>query len=318
MHARMQEFLDILQGTNKAASTVNEYRKGLVIYSEWLDRQGMDLIDVSPRDIQRYLAYLKAEKDYAHNTIRLKFAAVSQFYRDVVDNDELDADPTEKVRLAEYAPKVTRKEEVLKTKRVWLPKDELKALVENVPAPTLRNRLVVLMQYYTGLRRQEISDIKIGDLDRENRQVQVRGKRGKINTAHWQPRLDGLLTAWLDGGYRNASPYARQSDRLFLTESSPQISGSRLNDIVKEAAKNAGIQEVLYVDAGGKRQSKVTSHILRHSFAMHYLQNGGSIEGLSKLLAHSSVTTTEIYGEILDERASDEYEQFAPDIEIDF
>jgi site-specific recombinase XerD len=49
---------------------------------------------------------------------------------------------------------------------------------------------------------------------------------------------------------------------------------------------------------------------------MHWLQNGGSIEGLSKNLAHASVTTTEIYGEILDERAREEYEQYAPDIDL--
>jgi len=312
----MQEFLDIRQGTNNAASTVDEYRKGLTIYSEWLDDQELAPLDVSTRDIQRYLGYLKGERGYAHNTVRVKFAAVSQFNQDLVDNNELEDNPTENIRLAEYAPKVTRKEEVTKEKRVWLSKDELESLVENVPTPNVRNRLVVLMQYYTGLRRQEISDIKLSDIDREERQVKVRGKRGKINTAYWKPRLDGLLTAWLDGGNRAASPYARDSEYLFVTESSPQLSGSHLNDIIKEAAENAGIQEVLYVDAAGKRQFKYTSHTLRHSFAMHYVENGGSIEGLSKLFAHSSVTTTEIYSEIREERAKEEYDEYAPDIDF--
>lgn len=243
---------------------------------------------------------------------------MSQFYKDVVDNEELDDDPSDKVRLADYAPKITRKEEVTKEKRVWLRKDELKALVESVPGPTLRNRLVVLMQYFTALRRQELSDIKLNDIDRDKREVKVRGKRGKINTAHWQPRLDGLLTAWLDMDYRDASPYARESEYLFVTESTPQLSGSRINDIVKEAAENAGIQEVLYEDAEGKKQYKVTSHTLRHSFAMHYLDNGGTIDVLSKLLAHSLVTTTDIYGEISDDRAKDGYAQHAPDIELEF
>lgn len=50
---------------------------------------------------------------------------------------------------------------------------------------------------------------------------------------------------------------------------------------------------------------------------MHWLQNGTSIEGLSKQMTHSSVTTTEIYGEILDERAGEEYEKYGPDIEIE-
>lgn len=316
MHERMNEFLVIAHGMNIAESTVNEYRKGLEMYSDWLAREGIDPLEVTVRDIKRYLGYLNGEMSYAPNTVRLKYAAVSKFYEDVVDDREMEEDPTERIDLVDYAKKTTRMEEETKEKRVWLSQEEIKALVENVPAPSLRNRLVVMMQYYTGLRRQELADIKLSDIDREEREVKVRGKRDKINTAHWQPRMDGLLSAWLDQGYRDASPYAKESDYLFLTESSPQISGSRINDIVKIAAENAGTQEVLYEDAAGKSHHKVTSHTLRHSFAMHYLENGGSIEGLSKLFAHSSVTTTEIYGEILDERAKEEYEQFAPQIDL--
>ncbi|WP_232688571.1 tyrosine-type recombinase/integrase [Halobacterium zhouii] len=314
MHDSMKEFLEVLRSTNKSEGTISRYRQGLTVYSEWLDAQNLEPEAVSKRDIQRYLGYLKGEKGYAHNTVRLRFAAISQFYEDLVDTEAVESDPTEKITLADYAPKTTRKEEETKEKHIWLAKDEVQKLVENVPAPTLRNRLVVLFQYYTGLRRAEVCDVTLADLDRENRQVQIRGKNGTVHTAHWQPKLDGLLTAWLDGGYRAASPYARESDYLFLTESSLSLSPSRLNDVVREAAENAGIQEVLYTDASGSKHYKITSHTLRHSFAMHYLQNGGSIEGLSKLLAHSSVTTTEIYGEILEERAKDEYEQFAPQI----
>lgn len=176
---------------------------------------------------------------------------------------------------------------------------------------------MVLMQYYTGLRRQEVVDVQLDDLNREQRQVRVRGKGNKLNIAKWQPRLDGLLTTWIDGGYRDASPYARESPYLFVSDSGPKLSGDQLNKVVVEAAKNAGIQEVLYEDAAGRKRYEYTSHVLRHSFAMHWLENGGSLEGLSKHMAHSSVTTTEIYGEILAQRASEEYQQFAPDIEID-
>lgn len=316
MHPQMVDFLKILEDQDKAQATKNKYRKGLEDYSDWLEEEGLSPEDVTPRDLQRYLSWLKDGKEFAPKTIRAKFVAVRRFYDDLGKSNGSHENPAEKVALADYAPRKTRKEEATKERRVWLPKSEVEQLVRNVPAPKLRNRLVVLFQYYTGLRRQEVSDVKLEDLDRENRKVQVHGKGGKTHTAHWQPKLDGLLSAWIDGGYRKASPYGRESEHLFVTRSSPRLSGDQINQIVKQAAENAGIQEVLFTDSRGWNHYKVTSHILRHSFAMHWLQNGGSIEGLSKNLAHSSVTTTEIYGEILEERASEEYERFAPDIEI--
>lgn len=316
MHDEMTEFLEREQATDKAESTVTQYRKALALYSDWLNAEGLAPGDVGHRDLQRYLGYLKSDKGYAPKTIRLKFSAVRQFYADLITANGDHDNPAEPITVTDYAPKRTRKERYTKERRGWVPKDEVTQLVENVPAPTLRNRLVVLFQYFTGLRRQEVSAVELTDLDRDQRQVQVRGKGGKVHTAHWQPMLDGLLTGWLDGGYRKASPYARESPYLFVTESSPRLTGRRINEIVKQAAENAGLQEVLCTDAAGKRQHRITSHILRHSFAMHWLQNGGSIEALSKHLAHSSVTTTEIYGEILDERAQEEYQEFAPQIDI--
>jgi integrase/recombinase XerD len=317
MHDSMEEFLELLAGTNKSEGTVDGYRRGLDQYSSWLEDERLEPDEATPRDIKLYLSYLKSERDYAPFTIRHRYSAVSEYYKDYSDTLSEFENPVEDVRLADYAPPTTRREEETKEERVWMTKDEVTQLVENVPAPKLRNRLVILFQYFTGLRVQEVSDVKLSDLDLENRQVQVRGKNNEVHTAHWQPKLDGLLTAWIDGGYRAGSPYATESDYLFLSDAAPYLRGQQINKIVVKAAKNAGIQEVLYQDARGANQHKITSHALRHSFAMHWLENGGSIEGLSKHMAHSSVTTTEIYGEILDERAKEEYEKYAPDIELE-
>lgn len=100
----MEEFLEIAQTTTKAESTLYEHEKRLEMFSV-ARYSGSSSLEIGVRDIQRYLGYLKGEKGFAHNTIRLKFAAVSQFYKDVVDKKELAEDSTEKIRLANYAPK---------------------------------------------------------------------------------------------------------------------------------------------------------------------------------------------------------------------
>lgn len=316
MHPECKTYLERLKAQDKALGTIRRYNGALTAFSDWVDEEGVDLKEISTRDIENYLAWLKNDREYAPKTVRGYYSPVSGFYGDLEAAGEIDEDPTEDIRLADWAKDETRKEQVTKEERIWLTKDQVRQLVENVPAPSLRNRLLILFQYYTGLRRQEVVDVKREDLDKEERMVQVRGKNSKTHIAHWQPKLDGLLTSWLDRGYRDASPYAKESDYLFVSNAGPQLSADRLNKIVIEAAENAGLQEVLYEDRQGRSHYKYTSHVLRHSFAMHWLQNGGSIDALSKHMAHSSVTTTEIYGEILEERAKEEYEQYAPQIDI--
>ena len=315
MRESLEEFLEILEGQNKARGTLQQYNGGLNAFSRWLDEEDAEPEDLTTRDIQRYLSWLNRQ-GYAPKTVRGYFSPVSGFYKDLDAAGEIEDDPTDDVVVADYASEETMKERLTKERRVWLTEDELGQVVDNVPAPAVRNRLVVLFQYFTGLRRQEVSDVKLDDLDREERMVRVRGKGNKLNTAHWKPKLDGLLTAWLDGGYRNASSYARESEYLLLSNTAPKLEPDRINKIVVEAADNAGIQEVLYEDAAGRNRYKYTSHALRHSFGMHWLENGGSLEGLSKYMAHSSVTTTEIYGEILEERSNEEYVEFGPNPDL--
>lgn len=318
MHQSLEEYLEVLRGQDKAEGTIKQYQGGLKAYSEWLEEEGIEPKGASTRDIQRYLSWLKNDREYAPGTIRGYYSSVSVFYSNLDNTGVIEEDPTEGITISNYASTETRKQQETKERRVWLTQDEMNKLVENVPAPKVRNRLLVLFQYFTGLRRQEVADVQLEDIDRERRMVKVQGKGDVLNTAYWQPKLDGLMTAWLDGGHRDSSPYAEESPYLFLSETAPYVSGEYLNTVVIRAAREAGIQEVLYEDRQGRSHNKYTSHALRHSFAMHWLQNGGSIEALSKHMAHSSVTTTEIYGEILDKRAKEEYEKYAPDIDLSF
>jgi integrase/recombinase XerD len=288
------------------------------MFSQWLEDDGLEYIEVGKRDLERYLSCLKNQHEYAPKTIRGYFVPISMFYEDQADAGILEEDPTDRITLTDYAPKKTLKEEVTKEKRVWLNQDDINRLVDNVPGPAIQNRLVVLFMYFTGLRREEVANVKLEDLDRENREVKVRGKGGQNHTAYWQPKLDGLLTTWLDQGYRAASPYAEESPYLFVSESGIRMGGERINKIVRKAAENAGLQDDLYTDASGRTRHKITSHVIRHSFAMNFLENGGTFGDLSKLMAHSNLPTTEIYAEIQDSRAKEAYQEHAPDVDISF
>lgn len=312
--SEMIYFLQNETGKDKTEDTIYKYAHGLEEFSEWLEREDISHLEVDFRDLGRYMGYLMEEREFANSTAETKFAPVNIYYKYLTKAEEVPENPTDKFDAGEYIDwDKTKTQEEMGDERVHLKKDELDKIVQNVPAPQLRNRLIILFTYYTGLRVSEVVNVEYERI--KGRQVTVDVKGGEEHTAVWHRDLDGLMRQWLDYGYRDSYPTADDSPYLFLTNRSEQISVRRVNGILDEAAENAGIQEVMYTDAAGREFKKVTPHKLRHSFAMHFLNDGGSIEALNNRLAHSSVITTEIYGEVEDERGIEEYNEFMQSVQ---
>lgn len=161
----------------------------------------------------------------------------------------------------------------------------------------------------TGLRRGELVRLKLTDgtwtRDENNRvfasgpprELQVRAdiaKNGEKRKIGWpqDSQLDFMLKQWIED-HRPTCAMASESNYLFPTNRSEHIAGQTLNDVVKEAASRAGIQGVQSVNKIGEERATVTSHILRHTFAMRCVEEGWDIYALSSALGHSSVQVTE-------------------------
>ncbi|TKX86474.1 hypothetical protein EXE43_08250 [Halorubrum sp. SS5] len=74
-----------------------------------------------------------------------------------------------------------------------------------------------------------------------------------------------------------------------------QIASKQINRVVRKVADSAGLQEEVYTNAEGKKQMKVTAHVLRHRFAVQSFKNGMDTRTLQKLLGHAKIETTERY-----------------------
>lgn len=317
MHPEMEEFLDLEPTDEWADRTEEKYRRNLRQFSEWLESKELHPHEVNTRDLKRFIqVFLKEKKDYAPKTVRAKIAPINLFYKDASAEGFIDHNPLDDIRISRYAPNKTKKSEKTESSRVHLTENEVRSLIQNVPSPKLRNRLLIQFLYFTGLRKSEITEIKLDDLDREDREVTVEAKGGKEHTARWNSQLDPLLDTWIDDGYRDSSIYAEDSDYLFLTQQSEKISKRHINTIIDEAAQRADIQDELYKDSAGHWQKRVTAHSLRHSYAVHFLDNGGTLEGLKENLGHSFVKTTEIYGEISENRGKTEATKYAPNLKF--
>ena len=158
----------------------------------------------------------------------------------------------------------------------FLTRDEVASLI--AACKSERDRAITHL-LYCGLRVGEVVAITHGDLDLDNRKVRVRGKGDKQRFPRLSNTAVESLRLYMAESQRNTLP---TDAHVF------EVTTRRIQQFIERAAKRAGI-------------AKATPHMLRHSFATHVLQSGVSIRYIQQLLGHSSLNTTEIYTNVVDE-----------------
>jgi integrase/recombinase XerD len=265
-----------------------------------------DVYEVTTDDIRDYL-HSMMEDGYGDKTVDSARTGILKFYQQL----DIEDNPADSGRLNiwnwyEYSGK-TRKEK--ESTISYLSSDEIGELVEHLPPPVLRNELIVRLMFETGMRASELCNLKLGDIDTDKREVQIRGGKGnKDRTVWYTDGLDNLLELWLV----DRQSVMKESPYLFPTNRSQHITVSSLSDIIHKGAEQAGIQETLYVDKAGKNRNRVTPHTLRHSFAMHSLDAGMPTRYVQKLMGHDKIETTEVYLDALDTDVHDAFKRWGP------
>jgi integrase/recombinase XerD len=189
--------------------------------------------------------------------------------------------------------------------------NEKEQLCEHVPAPQIRNELLIRFLWQTGLREHEVRNVRLQDLDRDERIVNIYSEKVyKDREVGYQPSVDFLMNQWLDSGYRDRFSSASDSEYVFVSRKAEKLTEGRVNDVVKKAAENAGIQDTYDDDAAGNTRHTVTAHALRHSFAVQSLKNGMDVRFLQELMGHADISTTERYLKITGREAIEQQRKY--------
>jgi integrase/recombinase XerC len=178
----------------------------------------------------------------------------------------------------------------IKDLRAYLEAPEVGRVIASVT--NRRDALLVRIPWRSGIRVSELIGIRVQDIDFENRAIvikvqKMRKRNGKaIERRRLVPIDQGTLDMvreYLE--WRKQFPY--KGDLLF------PISRARVNQIYWKLGRRAGIKEI--GDPAVSKHRKLHPHVLRHSFAIHCVKHGMSIERLQKILGHQSPTTTSVY-----------------------
>jgi integrase/recombinase XerD len=309
----------------RSSQSTHEVRRTDVLdFANWLHESpytdAETVTDATARTIGDYIDSV-ANDGYAPPTVNRRYDSVRMFYgRLAGEYGVMDDDPFEHIDKKKFSNvwKGPRKNPELAEQIVYVTPEEKERIADHVPTPALRNELIVRLLWQTGVRRGELAEIRLDKVDRDDRSIEVRNLKKNdpddpTRTVFYQASLDFLLEQWIDGGYRDSFPNGKESPYLFTGERGPAINSDDVGVIVKEAANEAGVNEVMYEDVHGNERWKVTSHALRHGHAVEALKSGIDVRTVQKHLGHSSLDMTMRYLNLIDDDVRDAYQRFGSD-----
>ena len=292
MNATVERFLQYLRyERNLSWRTVVTYRGNLVQWEEYMTVAGrpLDVISVNAADIRQWLVSRSAQGD-GPATLRLKLQALRSLYRYLLRCGEVTVNPAAQVELAKLPkplPKFVRDKTVDAVLDADLDQDDF---------AQVRDRLVVMLFYETGIRLSELIGLQDVAVDVDKRELKVRGKRDKDRIVPFGDELAQSITRYRQ--LRAAVPV--ECGNLLVTAKGRPLYPSLVYHVVHDSLARAGAT------------GKLSPHVLRHTFASVMLNGGAQLNSVKELLGHESLAATQVYTHVTLSELQHNYELAHP------
>jgi len=286
----LSNFYDYLsKEKNYSSNTVIAYKKDVETFQDFcrLKFELNNLLKVTYLIIREWIIDL-SEKELSPLTINRKISSLSKYYDFLIKINELKSSPLKNHKRLKVQKKLIipfSEDEVLKVVDVFSKNFEGK-----------RNLLIVDMLYSTGVRRDELINIKLNDVLLDENLVKVLGKRNKERLVPLVLNLKSRINDYLQ--FRNE--IKSSSSNFFITTKGKKIGPSLVYRVVKNYFSKVSTKV------------KTSPHVLRHSFATHMLNNGADINSIKEIMGHSSLASTQIYTKIKLPKIINDYKKNHP------
>ncbi|HMK05985.1 MAG TPA: tyrosine-type recombinase/integrase [Flavobacterium sp.] len=272
-----QAFEDYLQmEKHYSPHTVNAYIGDLGFFKRFIiaNYDQEELLEVNYSQIRSWIVSL-VDAGVSNSSVNRKVSSLKSFYRFLLKTKQLEVSPLLKHK-ALKAPK-----------KIQIPFSEKE--LEQVLDPSMfadgyegaRDKLIIDMFYATGIRRTELINLKVFNVDSSANMLKVLGKRNKERIVPLLPIISEQIILYKSE--RANLEMIRDNDYFFLTSK-----GVKLNDSFVYRLINKYFGHV-------SEKVKKSPHILRHTFATHLLNHGADINSVKELLGHSSLASTQVY-----------------------
>ena len=292
MHPTITRFLNHMRTErNGSVHTIRSYEADLSQFQNYLITTTGEAADptlVDSRRVRAYSAWLSGQ-DYAPSTVARRLACLRSFYRYLRRGGLVVGDPVGGLR----NPKQPRRLPKLMTVETVI--GLLDSITGDNPA-SARDRAILETLYGGGLRVGEVVGVNLGDIDEASGLIRVRGKRKRERLCPVGPiALERIAR------YRLVrSPKLLNEEALFLNQRGTRLTSRSVGRLLEASLLRVGLDLT------------ASPHTLRHSFATHLLDSGADLRSVQDLLGHRSLTTTQIYTHVTQERLIDAYNDAHP------
>ena len=274
-----------------SANTIASYIRDIRQYSQWLDTYvGIDIVDAQQLNISNYLSFLE-ENGRSGATLSRTLASVKNFYSYAVSTGFIEKNPVTDVHVERGEKKIPQ---ILTGREIEL----LLSQPVCVDAKGYRDKAMLEVMYATGIRVTELIDLNISDVNMDQGIIKCTGSK-KTRAIPLYPAALRALKNYVDN-VRDAMLADPNEEALFVNVNGVRMSRQGFWKILKHYQSTAHIEK------------EITPHTLRHSFAVHLLENGADIGSVQELMGHSDISSTQLYTSMINQKIKSVYAKCHP------
>lgn len=292
MQNEIKGFIKYLK-TNKnlSHSSLCSYERDIINFINFLKNKKINnILKVDSTLIENYILTLK-EKGRANSTISRNIAVLKAFYIFLIINKKIKLNPVLSVKI----PKVLKQLPCILTKK------EVVELLEQPSKTTYkgqRDKAILELLYATGIRVSELINLKIENINLKSNNIICKGRNNIIREIPIGINAVNTLKVYFEKA--NLDIIKNKKDMLFKNIMGANISRQGIWKIVKEYSAKSNIEK------------EITPHTIRHSFAVHLLDNGTDMKLIQEMMGHKDISSTQLYTQLIDKKTNNIYNKTHP------
>lgn len=274
-----------------SANTLDSYKRDVRQFEAYIQQHNLKIEEVTKTFIITYLIYMQ-KNGKATSTISRNLASIRCLYQFLYNSRHINSDPSSNLE----SPKVEKKLPSVLTKK------EVELLLEqpkSSDAKGARDKAMLELLYATGIRVSELISLELNDIDMKGGFIKCSSTDQKSRTIPIGNIALKFLKIYISD-YRRMLNSSDDETSLFLNFHGSKMTRQGFWKIIKFYTAKAKINKI------------ITPHTLRHSFAVHLIENGADLQAIQEMLGHSDISTTQVYSKINKNRIMEVYNKTHP------